>query len=192
MTSEFLRKIYNHDLLKGSDFEIIKAAHIKMDIKQGATLLEIGKIAKEFYVIEEGLFRTYLYNYEGDETTTGFYCPGEILIESLSLFKRIPSKENIQAITDAVVWKIEYDHFLALLDQVEGLREWGRSWATNQLFILKQHSINSLTINATQRYLEIIEQKPQLIKFAPLKYVASFLGITDTSLSRIRKEISNN
>lgn len=190
MGTDFFQAIYNHPSLKLRDYELISEAHTKMDFQQGALLLEIGKIAHEFYIIEKGLFRSFLYDYNGKETTTAFYCPKEILIESLSLFQRIPSKENFQAITDTVVWKIEYKAFQELLNKIEGLREWGRTWATNQLFVLKQHSINLLTMSATDRYLELIHDKPQIIIQSPLKYIASYLGVTDTSLSRIRKEIS--
>ncbi|MDO6431686.1 Crp/Fnr family transcriptional regulator [Flavitalea sp. BT771] len=182
--------VYNHPSLRAADYELISEAHTKMDFQQGALLLEIGKISQEFYIIEKGLFRSFLYDYHGNETTTGFYCSKEVLIESLSLFQRVPSKENFQAITDVVVWKIEYGIFQGLLNKIEGLREWGRTWATSQLFALKEHTINVLTMRATDRYLELIRERPQIIEQSPLKYIASYLGVTDTSLSRIRKEIS--
>lgn len=190
MYSHLFEIIYNHPLLKKEDYKEISKAHTKIEFKQGSMLLEIGKVAKAFYIIEQGLYRSFLYNYNGDETTTEFYCPQEVLIESFSLFQRTPSKENFQAITDAVVWKIEYDDFQHLLQRIEGLREWGRTWATSQLFIQKQRSINVLTMNATDRYLQLIKERPQIIKLSPLKYIASYLGITDTSLSRIRKDLS--
>lgn len=66
-------------------------------------------------MIEKGLFRSFLYDYNGNEITVEFYRPKEILIESFSLFQRIPSKENYQAISDGTVWKIEYDAFQDLL-----------------------------------------------------------------------------
>jgi CRP-like cAMP-binding protein len=190
MELDFFEIVYNHPLLKKEDYQEISKAHTKIEFQQGSMLLEIGKIAKEFYIIEKGLLRSFLYDYNGNETTTEFYCSNEILIESFSLFQRIPSKENFQAITDVVVWKIGYDTFQELLQNIPGFREWGRTWATSELFTLKQRSINVLTMNATDRYLTLIKERPQIIKQSPLKYIASYLGITDTSLSRIRKEIS--
>jgi CRP-like cAMP-binding protein len=190
METDLFQTIYNHPLLRKEDYDEISKAHTKIEFAQGAILLEKGKIAREFYIIEKGLFRSFLYDYNGNEITTEFYCPKEILIESFSLFQRIPSKENFQALSDGTVWKIEYDTFQELLHKVEGFREWGRTWATNQLFVLKQRSIDVVTISATDRYLNLIKERPQIILQSPLKYVASYLGITDTSLSRIRKEIS--
>lgn len=190
MEENLFRTIYNHPSLKKEDYKAIAKVHTQIELQQGTILLEKGKIANEFYVIEKGLFRSFVYDYNGNEITTEFYCTNEILIESFSLFQRMPSKENFQAVSDGTVWKIEYGDFQQLLNTVEGLREWGRTWATNQLFTIKQRSIDRFTISATDRYLKLMEERPQIIKQVPLKYVASYLGITDTSLSRIRKEIA--
>ena len=56
-------------------------------------------------------------------------------------------------------------------------------------FSMKQRSLDMVTLSATKRYLNLMEQKPDVVKFAPLKQIASYLGVTDTSLSRIRKEL---
>ena len=184
------QQIYSHPLLKKEDYEEISKAHTRVEFAAGTILLENGKIAREFYIIEKGLFRSFVDDYNGNEITIEFYCPKDLLIESFSLFQRVPSKENYQAISDGTVWKIEYETFQGLLDKIKGFREWGRTWATNQLFGLKKRSIDVLTINATDRYLNLVNERPQVIIQSPLKYIASYLGITDTSLSRIRKEIS--
>lgn len=187
---DFFQRIYSHPLLKTEDYKKINKAHTKIEFAKGTMLLESGRTAGEFYIIEKGLLRSFLYDYNGNEITTEFYCPLEVLIESFSLFQRVPSKENFQALSEGVAWKIEYATFQELLFEIEGLREWGRAWATNQLFILKQRSINVLTISATDRYLNLIKERPQIVMQSPVKYIASYLGVTDTSLSRIRKEIS--
>ena len=189
MERDFLQATYNSPYIKEIDYEDIANVHSKMDVQQGSILLEEGKIAKEYYIIEKGLFRSYVYDYNGNEVTTEFYCPEELLIESFSLFQRTPSMENFQALSNGTAWKIEYQAFQQLLNKIEGFREWGRTWATKHLFTMKKRSINMLTMNATDRYLNLLKERPQIIQQAPLKHIASYLGITDTSLSRIRKEI---
>lgn len=190
MDKDFLQRIYDSPYIKETDYEEIVNAHSRIGIPHGNILLEEGKIANEYYVIETGLFRSFVYDYNGNEVTTGFYCPGELLIESFSLFQRRPSMENFQALAHGTVWKMEYEIFQRLLGKVEGFREWGRTWATNHLYTIKKRSINMLTLNATDRYLNLLKDRPQIIQQAPLKHIASYLGITDTSLSRIRKEIA--
>lgn len=188
--NEFFQTAYDHPSIKKEDYEKIYRAHVRKEITHEAILLKEGKIANQFYVVEQGLFRSFVYDYNGNDVTTGFICPRQILIESFSLFQRKPSKEYFQAESDSVVWSIEYETFTKLLNITEGLREWGRNWATSQLFSIKQHSIDVLTLSAKERYLNLITERPQIIQQAPLKHIASYLGITDTSLSRIRKKLS--
>lgn len=189
MERDFFQTIYSSPYIHKKDYEEITNAHAKMEVEQGTILLKEGKIANEYYIIERGLFRSFVYDYNGNEVTTEFYCPKELLIESFSLFHRCPSMENFQTLTNGTVWKINYQTFQQLLNKIEGFREWGRTWATNHLFTMKKRSIHMLTMKATDRYLTLLKERPQIIQQAPLKQIASYLGITDTSLSRIRKEI---
>lgn len=188
MDGDIFKTIYGPYLSK-PDYERIIQAHSKIDVKNGAILLDEGSITHEYYIIEEGLFRSFVIDYNGKEITTEFYSPGELIIESFSFFHKSPALEKYQALLDAIVWKIDYTNFQKLLNEMEGLREWGRSWATSHLLFMKKRSVNMLTMNATDRYLNLLTERPQVIQGAPLKQIASYLGITDTSLSRIRKEI---
>lgn len=189
MAISLIEKIYNHPALRKEDLDRIAAAHEQMDFQKGHVFLENGKMANEYYLIESGLVRAWLYNYNGDEITTEFYGEGELLIEVSSLFQRIPTQENILALTSGSALKIDFDKFQELYHKIPAFNEWGRAWMSNQLFMLKQRNIDMLSRSAADRYLAIMKNKPQIIKEAPLKYIASYLGITDSSLSRIRKDI---
>jgi CRP-like cAMP-binding protein len=185
-------KVYSHPLLTSQDIEKIKNAHTEIDFSKGKLFLESGKTANEYYLIEKGICRSYTYDYNNKEITTDFFISGEILIEVMSLFQRTDSNENLIALTNGAAWKIEFEDFQELFHKIEGFREWGRAWMSKQLFDSKQRSIEMHTKNATDRYLTLLNDKPQIIKQATLKQIASYLGITDTSLSRIRKEIFSN
>ena len=180
---------YRHPLISQKELELLIDAHKRIHIKEGEFMLKEGKTANEYYLIERGLFRAFVHNTSGNEITTDFFTDNEFLIEVSSLFQRIPSQENLQALTDSWVWKIEFDVFQELFHKIEGIREWGRAWMSEQLFISKRRSINMITTSAKDRYLALLKEKPIIIQQAPLKYIASYLGITDTSLSRIRKEL---
>lgn len=169
----------------------IGQAHERIVLDSDTFLLRKGSVAQAFYVLEQGLVRSYLHNVAGDEVTTGFYCAPDIIIESFSLFQRVPAREHYQALSPGIAWKIEYAVFQQLLREMEGLREWGRNWATSQLLDCKLRAIESQTVTATGRYLKLVEERPDIVRISPLKYIASYLGITDTSLSRIRKEIAS-
>ena len=146
-------------------------------------------MADEYYLLEKGLVRAFVLDFDNNETTTEFFCENEIVIVPSSLFQRMPSKENLQTLTDCTLWKIDFEKFQELFHSIEGIREWGRAWFTFQLFTMKQRSLEMITETAKNRYLKLMKDKPEILLNAPLKQIATFLGITDTSLSRIRKEI---
>ncbi|AWW30166.1 cyclic nucleotide-binding protein [Echinicola strongylocentroti] len=189
MEASFFENIYNHPSLKKVDYESIINAHKEVQFKKNETILNEGKISNAYYLIRKGLFRSYVIDYKGNEITTDFFGPNDILIEVASLFLRSPSKETIQALTDGEVYKIGFNDFQKLYSTIEGFTEWGRSWMSHQLFIAKHRAVSMHTQSASQRYLNLVKEKPQILKEVPLKHIATYLGITDTSLSRIRKEV---
>ncbi|MBT2622326.1 MULTISPECIES: Crp/Fnr family transcriptional regulator [Chryseobacterium] len=189
MANKALEISYDFPFFMHDELDEIFKAHEKISFQKGDFILEEGKTANEYYVLDKGLARSFVNDFNGNEVTTHFFAENEIIIEVLSLFQRIPSQENIMCITDCECWKLDYDTFQDLFHKIPNLREWGRSWMSQQLFAYKQRSVEMFTLSATKRYLNLLEQKCQVIQFAPLKQIASYLGVTDTSLSRIRKEI---
>ncbi|MBP6577350.1 MAG: Crp/Fnr family transcriptional regulator, partial [Chryseobacterium sp.] len=155
----------------------------------GEFFLKENEVSNEYFILESGVARSFVFDIDNNDITINFFTESDIVIEASSIFQRIPSMENIQAETDCVVWKIDFENFQEMFLTIPALAEWGRAWMSYQLFYLKQKSVEVITKSATERYLDLIKVKPEVLKFAPLKNIASYLGITDTSLSRIRKEI---
>ncbi|RYE26242.1 MAG: Crp/Fnr family transcriptional regulator, partial [Sphingobacteriaceae bacterium] len=137
----------------------------------------------------EGLIRSYVHDFNGNDITTEFTGNNEIAIDVVSLFHQIPSVEYFQALTDCTCYEISLDKFQVLYHAIKGFSEWGRAWMSKSLFDLKQRTISMITDSASDRYQKLQQQHPQILQQAPLKFIASYLGITDTSLSRIRKEL---
>lgn len=189
MKKDILSQVYQHPLISADDLRRIVDAHHPRSFTKGELIYARGKVLNEYMVLESGLIRSFTHNYKGDEITTDFFGQHEVVIEVLSLFQRTPLQEDLHALTDGYGWVIPYATFQELYHTIPGFSEWGRLWMTNKLFQFKQKSIDIITQSAKKRYLDILANKPQIIRHAPLKQIASFLGITDTSLSRIRKDI---
>ena len=189
MSNTSLEICYNFPFFFKEELEEIFSAHEKVKFHKGDCILQEGKTANEYYILEKGLARSFVNDFSGNEVTTHFFAENEIIIEVSSLFQRIPTQENIVCITDCECWKLGFESFQELFHKIPNLREWGRAWMSQQLFVYKQRSVEMFTLSATKRYLNLLEQKPQVVRLAPLKQIASYLGITDTSLSRIRKEL---
>lgn len=189
MNHPFFERIYNHPNIRKTDYSTIIDAHREVEFSKNETILKEGEVSNAYYLIKKGLFRSYVIDYKGNEITTDFFGPNDILIEVASLFLSTPSKETIQALSGCEVYKIDFNDFQKLYSTIEGFTEWGRSWMSHQLIMAKHHAVTMHTKSASQRYLSLVQEKPQIIKEVPLKYIATYLGITDTSLSRIRKEV---
>lgn len=189
MAPTLFQTIYSHALFTADDLQKIVSLHNKIEVAKGDCLLKERQTATGYYLVEKGLMRFYVHDFNGNEITTQFICENEIVNEVSSLFQRIPSAQNIQAVTDAVLWEIDFANFQQLYHTLESVREWGREWMAAQLFQSQLRSIEMITLSASSRYLQLLKERPQIVQQAPLKQIASFLGIADTSLSRIRKQL---
>lgn len=158
------------------------------EIAKNEYILREGAICRESYFIEAGLMRAYIHDLEGNDVTTAFYSTVYGATDIFSFFKQIPSKENIQALTDCKTWYITYEDMQVSFHTLPEFREFGRLTIINSYGLLKQRMLSMLQETAEQRYANLIESNPEILQHAPLKHIASYLGITDTSLSRIRKE----
>lgn len=184
-----LEVIYQNPLLTAQDLQTIVQAHQKVRFKKGDFFLKEGQVSNAYHCVELGLIRSYVYDFNGNDITTGFIGKDEIAIDVVSLFHQKPTVEYFQALTDGECYKISLNDFQELYHSIKGLNEWGRAWMSESLFDLKQRTISMITDSASERYQALQSQHPQILQLAPLKHIASYLGITDTSLSRIRKEL---
>lgn len=157
-------------------------------IARNEYLLKEGTVCNKSHFIDEGFMRAYIFDLEGNEVTTAFYSKRMFANDLSSFFKRTPSKEYIQALTDCETWYITYEDMQSSFHTIPEFREFGRLNIINHYGMLKQRMLSMLQETAEQRYSDLIKSSPEIFQNAPLKYIASYLGITDTSLSRIRKE----
>lgn len=160
------------------------------EIKKGGLFLKEGKISNEYLFLESGFMRVFLFDTEGNEVTTNFAGPGNVVFEVASFFQRIPSQENIQAITDGFGWVLTYETLNTLFHTIYEFRDFGRMILVKNFSALKLRMLSMINKTAEQRYEMLLASRPEIFQNASLKHIASYLGITDSSLSRIRKDFS--
>ncbi|MEM8967113.1 MAG: Crp/Fnr family transcriptional regulator [Bacteroidota bacterium] len=186
-----LREVFKNDRLTTEELEAVVSRFTQVTFQKGEYILQAGEVAHQYYFVESGFIRSYAVDTDGNDVTTGFYTQAQILIDWPSFFLKNPTKEFYQALTDCVVWRLGFDEFQQLFHSIESFREGGRSRLVGSYFALKRRSIAMITDPAKERYLQLMKESPELIHNVSLKHIATYLGITDTSLSRIRKEIAN-
>lgn len=187
--THFLSKIFKDNSFTKEELELVLQQYERVEIYKSEYFIKEGQAAGFYYFMESGFARSYSIDLKGNDITTKFFSTQDIVIDWQSYFLKTPSKENIQAISSCVAWKISFTNFMKLF-KIEAFREVGRTHLIQNYFELKNHSLSVITQTATDRYLALITEKPTIVQNVPLKQIATYLGIADTSLSRIRKEIS--
>ncbi len=187
--SHFLKSIFKTENFSAEEIELIITQFKEIEFNKNDFLIEKGKVAGYYFFLESGFLRSFTIDTEGNDITTKFFSKNDIVIDWNSYFLKKPCKESIQAVTNGKCWKISFSNFMKLF-HIEAFREVGRTRLITNYFELKNHSISVIADQAKDRYLNLLQEKPSIIQNVPLKHIATYLGITDTSLSRIRKEIT--
>jgi CRP-like cAMP-binding protein len=152
-------------------------------------LLVENKVSRHTYFLEDGYIRSYLIDNNGEEVTTNIYSAPCFVNDFISFFKQQPSKENFQALTPSIIWATSFEEIQKNFHAVPEFREFGRLLLINNYSLLHDRMVGMIKDTAEQRYLKLLEKHSDIFQNVPLKIIASYLGITDSSLSRIRKEI---
>jgi len=157
-------------------------------------LLKENTVSDYIYFIKKGVARIYYYKNarpddregRGKEITEWLALDEQFFLSITSFFQRTPSHLIIQTIEPSEVYGIHHDDFMKLADKYHDVERLLRKMVTGSL-ILSQIRMDSIQFeSAQQRYERLLEKTPQIVQRVPLTYIASFLGITLETLSRIR------
>lgn len=148
-----------------------------------------GKISKELAFVETGQFRYYSISNLGDEHTTYISLENSFAASLLSYLNEVPARENIVALSNATVWVIAKKDVILLQNQIALFREWYIKLLEWQICCIDKSRLNLITMTAEERYLQLMQEEPELLQKVPLQYIASILSITPRHLSRLRKNI---
>ncbi len=187
----FLNKVFASSGITKEELTLIIPRYKEVSFSKNDYLLKEGQVEKKYWFIESGFIRSYVIDTEGNDITFNLYASGDVVIDYPSIFFFAPTRENIQALTDCVCWEIDVNSFQEMFSNISNYREQQKGLLVGSYFALKEHSISLIADQAKDRYLKLLKEKPHIIQNVSLKHISTYLGITDTSLSRIRKEISN-
>lgn len=157
-------------------------------LAEGEALLTVGVVNDDYVFLSTGWMRSFTYDTRGDEVTTAFHGPGQVVFDMDSFFERTPSRECIVALTPCTGLRLDFAALNDLFHTYPEFREFGRRVLVKHGAALKRRMLSLINETAEQRYDALVRTDPEILQRAPLKHIASYLGVTDTSLSRIRKE----
>jgi len=158
-------------------------------LRAGEIYISEGSSKKQLAYIDKGLVRAFSRRENGEEITVWIRWEGKFFTSYDSLLFHQPSRFNYEALEDTILYEADFDGFNDLLNsnlrysKVKEYVIWdivGDIMAHRETFIL---------LNPEERYIKLLSEKPDIIKRVPFKYIASFIGITPVSLSRIRTRL---
>lgn len=165
--------------------EAIAAICSPISIKKNKDLQPIGHTCKTIYFINKGIARIYYFK-DGIDVTENFFFENSIIARVESLFTGKPSRKAIQVLEDAEITGINANLLFKLYDSFPEIERLFRK-IFEAAYVETVHRIEGIQFHtAEERYKALLQEAPDILKRVPLKYVASYLGITQVSLSRIR------
>jgi CRP-like cAMP-binding protein len=177
-----MRRQYSLDLPSS-----IRLASITTDVTIGRNedLQSIGHTCRTLYYVEAGLLRVYYFLGDAD-VTESFEPEGSFVARAESLFSGRPSRKGIRAVEDTRLMAIDTRGLYASFDAYPPLERMFRK-ITEEAYVKAIQRQESLQFHSPEeRYQLLLENQPDIVRRAPLKFIASYLGITAVSLSRIR------
>ncbi len=175
----------NKHTLKLNEWEEFKYLFKRQEVPAKTMLLHEGQISRTMFFIEKGCLRTWI-NCDGKEITTQFFFEGDSVSSIESFRTNQPSLYSIESLESCILHTISQKEFQTVLKSSPELKKKLEDHLFRRLFQSQQLLYSFLKNNPQKRYEELIENYPHIVQRVPQHYIASYLGITSVSLSRIR------
>ncbi|HTN18651.1 MAG TPA: hypothetical protein VL092_13260 [Chitinophagaceae bacterium] len=161
----------------------------QLDCRKGQLLFQTQKIGSSVYFLSQGLARAYTVQ-DGVEVTFWFGWEGSPLLSMKGYVSGEHSYEDLELLENAVLFRIDATQLKHLFTKDIHIANWGRVFAEKELLKAEERLISRQVKTAEMRYRELIAVYPDILLRAPLRHIASYLGVTPVTLSRIRANIS--
>lgn len=159
------------------------------NFEKGSVLLREGQVARDCYFNLKGCVRHY-YIIDGEEKTTAFYTEGDSIAPLSSYINKTPANHYLECVEDCTLAILNYDKEIELNERVKGFESLCRLSMEADFGNHQQQLAKFITKSPEERYLDLLENRPDLLNRVPQYHLASYLGVKPESLSRIRKRVS--
>jgi CRP-like cAMP-binding protein len=163
-------------------------------LRKGDHILRAGSIADEVFFVHEGLLRYYFNDPadDGQERTGQFFDAGIVATDAESYLMRTPAEQNFEALEKSSVVALPRAVLNAGYDQDHAIERFGRLMLEEALVGSQRRATRLLVLQPEERYRRFVETRPEVARRVPQYLIASYLGLTPESLSRIRRRIAGN
>lgn len=155
---------------------------------KGYHLHRQGQVCRDIFLIEKGAIRSFYYR-NGHDITNQFFLEGEMVAAMESLYSRSPSYYNIELLEDSQLIKVNYHAVEQLYERYHDLESCGRMLAIHCYLEENERNRSFQMLSAKERYQNLLKSQPGILQRVNLGHIASYIGITQVQLSRIRAEV---
>jgi len=187
MFSGFETYIKEQANLSDHEVQLMRSMAVERSLRRREFLLQQGQVCRYKIFITKGLLRAYSAGGDGSEHIVQFSPENSWITDPESLDKGSPSNSNIDALepSEVVLWTKKDLHYLAA--NIPGLKAYFDKLISRSSYMFRQRLLSAISLTAEEKYEEFIKKFPHLLERVPLHMVASYLGVTRETLSRIRR-----
>lgn len=190
MYDRLFQSITNKISITEEEFEFCKTLFLPKRLRKRQYLLQEGDVCKYTAFVEKGVLRSYKVDEKGNDHILQFAFEGWWMADLYSFMTKEPSSFNIDAIEDCELLLINDASWDKMLDEVPALERYFRLLIQNNLITTQRRLLGAFSETAEEKYLKLLDTFPGCIQRIPQHMLASYLGITRETLSRIRNQIA--
>ncbi|MFC5045634.1 Crp/Fnr family transcriptional regulator [Aquimarina hainanensis] len=186
-------KFETYTPISQSSWELMLPILNFQEIQKGEDLLQNGQVARYIHFICKGALRAYITDSEGNTYNKNIFLENDFAASTVSCLRSKPSSFTLEALEDCILINIDYKKYKKLIEDTIEFKNFYIAYLENNWVIEKeQREISLVMDNATERYLKLLKQYPNIDQRIQQLHLAAHLGITPTQLSRIRKELKTS
>ena len=188
MPLEFETKLQTFFKLDDHQLSIVSSFFKPLSLKKNKIILETNQYCDQIIFIKSGIIREYLYTPDGKDVTKWIATPGYFILDLGSFIFNYTARCNLQTLTECELFVLHKSDYHQLQEVIPDWHQIEKLFIAKCFIVLEERVITHLSMNAEERYNWLFRNMPELYNLVPLQYLASMLGMTPETLSRIRKK----
>lgn len=190
MHKQLEKSIQKKITLSNDEFESLKSFFIPKKLRKRQYLLNAGDVCQYICFVEKGLLRSFSTDNNANEHVVQFALEGWWISDMGSFLSGDQAVYNIEALEDAELLLLSRQAMDDMLNQMPKMERYFRLLMQNNIVVLQRRIVGTLSLSAEEKYKRMMKLYPDILQRSPQQYIASFLGITPETLSRVRKQVS--
>ena len=183
---EFLQKIT--DIPEGSFLKLQKIAELK-NVPANTLLINLGEVPSKYFFLQNGVIRSFYSSESGKTYNRRIYTSYTFAAPIIDFLKKEPSRLTFETLTESTLFETRFDSFFALCNEDKYIDKLYSKILEQHIIKYEEHYRDIILLNATERYLKLRKQIPNIDQLIPQYQIASYINVTPVQLSRIRKSL---